>query len=37
MGLNTETVPVGGFMDADVGNVILWDEVAAEQLFSSLR
>ena len=37
MGLNTETVPVGGFMDSDVGNVILWDEVAAEQLFSSLR
>ncbi|WP_071567240.1 LCP family protein [Corynebacterium sp. NML130628] len=37
MGLNTETIPVGGFMDADVGNVILWDEVAAEQLFSSLR
>lgn len=36
-GMITETVPVGGFADYDVGNVVLWDEVAAEELFSKLR
>nr|WP_329955424.1 hypothetical protein [Corynebacterium fournieri] len=36
-GLDTETVPVGGFEDTDVGNVVLWDETAAEALFESLR
>lgn len=36
-GLRTETVPVGGFEDTDVGNVVLWDEAAAEALFASLR
>ncbi|WP_342318591.1 LCP family protein [Corynebacterium mayonis] len=36
-GLNTETVPLGGFMDTEVGSVILWDDAAAEALFSSLR
>ncbi|EKX88037.1 cell envelope-like function transcriptional attenuator common domain protein [Corynebacterium durum F0235] len=36
-GVNTETVPVGGFGDYDVGSVVLWDEPAAEQLFASLR
>ncbi|WIM67528.1 LCP family protein [Corynebacterium breve] len=34
---NSETVPVGGFMDTSVGNVVLWDEYAAEELFASLR
>lgn len=36
-GMITETVPVGGFADYDVGNVVLWDEVAAEELFNKLR
>lgn len=36
-GVATETVPVGGFADYDVGNVVLWDEAAATELFSSLR
>ncbi|MDO4685234.1 MAG: LCP family protein [Corynebacterium sp.] len=36
-GMKTETVPVGGFADYDVGNVVIWDEVAAEELFSQLR
>lgn len=36
-GLQTETIPLGGFADTEVGNVLLWDEVAAEQLFASLR
>ena len=36
-GLETETVPIGGFADTEVGNVVLWDDVAAEELFASLR
>ncbi|WP_165165381.1 LCP family protein [Corynebacterium qintianiae] len=36
-GLKTETVPLGGFLDTEVGNVMLWDEAGAEALFSSLR
>ncbi|AKK07183.1 transcriptional attenuator, LytR family [Corynebacterium mustelae] len=36
-GLATETVPVAGFGDYDVGSVVLWDEAAAAQLFSSLQ
>ena len=36
-GLETETVPVGGFTDTDVGNVVLWDEAEAEALFAGLR
>ncbi|WP_231286672.1 LCP family protein [Corynebacterium timonense] len=36
-GLTTETVPVGGFADTEVGSVILWDDAAAEALFSALR
>ena len=35
--LHTVTVPVGGFEDTDVGNVVLWDEYAAEELFAALR
>ena len=36
-GLDTETVPIGGFDDTEVGNVVLWDDAAAEELFASLR
>lgn len=36
-GLETETVPIGGFTDTEVGNVVLWDDTAAEALFASLR
>ena len=36
-GLETETVPIGGFADTEVGNVVLWDDAAAEALFASLR
>lgn len=36
-GVNTETVPVGGFMDSAVGNVVLWDQAAAEEMFASMR
>ncbi|MCK7638221.1 LCP family protein [Corynebacterium pygosceleis] len=36
-GVVTETVPVGGFRDTAVGNVVLWDEAAAQSLFDSLR
>jgi len=36
-GLTTETIPLGGFADTEVGNVLLWDDTGAEALFSSLR
>ncbi|MBV7294244.1 LCP family protein [Corynebacterium sp. TAE3-ERU16] len=36
-GVVTETVPVGGFQDTAVGNVVLWDDAAARSLFDSLR
>ncbi|QYH19096.1 LCP family protein [Corynebacterium aquatimens] len=36
-GLETVTIPIGDFMDTEVGNVVIWDEYAAEELFSSLR
>lgn len=36
-GVNAETVPIGGFMDTYVGNVVIWDEYAAEELFAPLR
>ena len=36
-GLETETVPIGGFTDTEVGNVVLWDDTEAEALFASLR
>ena len=35
-GLKTETVPIGGFTDTEVGNVVLWDDAEAEALFESL-
>lgn len=36
-GVNTETVPIGDFVDTEVGSVLVWDDVAAEQLFAGLR
>jgi Transcriptional regulator len=36
-GMSTETIPVAGFADYDVGSVVLWDSDAAEQLFASWR
>ncbi|MGV0395351.1 LCP family protein [Corynebacterium uberis] len=36
-GVETQTVPIGGFADYDVGNVALWDDAAAEALWASLR
>ncbi|SNT26896.1 cell envelope-related function transcriptional attenuator common domain-containing protein [Rhodococcoides kyotonense] len=34
--LVTTTVPVGGFEDSDVGNVLLWDDERAPQFFGAL-
>lgn len=36
-GADQQTVPVGGFADTDAGSVVLWDDGAAEELFSDLR
>ncbi|MEJ6549707.1 LCP family protein [Corynebacterium sp. USCH3] len=36
-GADQQTVPVGGFADTDAGSVVLWDDAAAEELFSGLR
>ncbi|WP_291480347.1 LCP family protein, partial [Corynebacterium sp.] len=36
-GAEQQTVPVGGFADTDAGSVVLWDDAAAEELFSELR
>ncbi|MEH0147788.1 LCP family protein [Corynebacterium sp. Q4381] len=36
-GLVTETIPLGGFADTEVGNVMLWDEAGAQELFNRLR
>ncbi|MBC3186829.1 LCP family protein [Corynebacterium sp. zg-331] len=36
-GVKTVTVPYAGFADYDVGNVVLWDDAAAEELWASLR
>lgn len=36
-GAKQETVPTSGTEDTDAGNVLLWDDGAAEQLFQSLR
>lgn len=36
-GVETITVPYAGFADYDVGNVVLWDEAAAEELWASMR
>lgn len=36
-GAEQKEIPVAGYQDLDVGNVVLWDEQGAEQLFESLR
>lgn len=36
-GVQTETVPIAGFADYDVGSVVLWDDQAAQELFASMR
>lgn len=36
-GVETVTVPFSGFLDTSVGNVVMWDEYAAEELFASMR
>lgn len=36
-GIKTETVPIATFADYDVGNVVIWDDAAAQELFNSLK
>lgn len=36
-GIQTETVPIATFADYDVGNVVIWDDYAAQELFNSLK
>ncbi|QGU05739.1 Putative transcriptional regulator YwtF [Corynebacterium comes] len=36
-GVQTETVPVAGFADYAVGNVVLWDQVGAQTLWDSMK
>ncbi|QCB29395.1 LCP family protein [Corynebacterium endometrii] len=36
-GVETETVPVAGFSDTVVGNVVLWDEAGAQALWDSMK
>lgn len=36
-GAKQETVPIAGYQDTYAGNVALWDEAGAEELFSKLR
>jgi LCP family protein required for cell wall assembly len=36
-GVQTETVPVGGFADYAVGNVVLWDLAGAQALWDTMR
>ncbi|WP_084576686.1 LCP family protein [Corynebacterium tuscaniense] len=36
-GINTETVPISHFADTEVGNVAVWDDAAAGQLFGGMR
>lgn len=36
-GVETRTVPIGGFQDTVVGNVVLWDDAEAQALWDSLR
>lgn len=36
-GVQTETVPYAGFASTDVGDVVIWDDQAAEALFASMR
>lgn len=36
-GVETETVPIAGFADYAVGNVVLWDETGAQALWDSMK
>ncbi|MFV8381466.1 LCP family protein [Corynebacterium hindlerae] len=36
-GTRTETIPLDGFADTEVGSVVLWDEAATEELLGPLR
>ena len=36
-GVETETVPVSGFADTAVGNVVLWDDAGTAALWESLK
>ena len=36
-GVETKTVPIGGFQDTVVGNVVLWDDAEAQALWDSMR
>ncbi|MBE7339363.1 LCP family protein [Corynebacterium aurimucosum] len=36
-GVETKTVPIGGFEDTVVGNVVLWDDAEAQALWGSMR
>jgi LCP family protein required for cell wall assembly len=36
-GVQTETVPVAGFADYAVGNVVLWDQAGAQALWESMK
>lgn len=36
-GVETQTVPIGGFQDTEVGNVVLWDDAATTALWDSMR
>ncbi|QPK79035.1 LCP family protein [Corynebacterium lizhenjunii] len=36
-GVETETVPVAGFADTPVGNVVLWDDAGTAALWDSMR
>jgi len=36
-GVETETVPVAGFADYAVGNVVLWDEAGTQALWDSMK
>ncbi|AGP29830.1 LCP family protein [Corynebacterium terpenotabidum] len=36
-GSEQQTVPVAGFEETDAGSVVVWDDAAAEELFSTMR
>src|SRR5699024_12617456 len=36
-GAETQTIPLGGFVDTAVGNVVLWEEAGAQELLRSWR
>lgn len=36
-GIHNETVPIAGFADTGVGNVVIWDQAGSEALWSAMR